>query len=359
LLPLSPSTIIRRQSGGEPPYSKLENAMKNRPITPVLMGRGMAGQAVLKSIAIVIQTDPELELLPVRIVSRGDQLDRYVSGDYSNVLFVANPSGLHARSIAEGVKAKFSAVVTDKPVCVRREELASLKNIAATVTVLHGYRVMWGTRTIKQMIDAGELGEVFSIESRYWQSSSAQMALKGAPEKRTWKNDLHLNGPSDALIDLGSHVADTCLYLMGEAPAEGRCWLSYRNAPAPHRDTHVHVSLKFSRDRRAQFSISKTLHGATNNFEYTVIATKGAATWRFLQPDEIEYGTGNRTSIIRREIPNASSGSLPFHGLGWLEGYVEITRQTLRKVSGLVSVPVPTLEESLAAMDVLLNAQPM
>ena len=121
-------------------------------------------------------------------------------------------------------------------------------------------------------------------------------------------------------------------------------------------DTHVHLFLKFAGDRRAIASISKTVHGATNNFEYTVIGTKGTATWRFLQPDEVEFGRGGRTSILRRKTPMESSGSVPFHGLGWLEGYVEITRQTLRQVSGLDSVPVPTLDEALDTMDVLLNA---
>jgi predicted dehydrogenase len=333
--------------------------MNTRPIAPVLAGRGMAGQAILKSLSIISQTDLDLELLPVRTVSRDDSPHRYISADACNVLFVANPSGLHARYIEEGAKAGFAAIVADKPVCTRPEEIASLKNIRTPVSVFHGYRVLWGTKTIRAMIDAGELGEVFSFESRYWQSSGAQMALKGSPEKRGWKNDPQLNGPSDTLTDLGSHAVDICLYLMGERPTESRCRLSYRNSAAPHRDTHVHLFLRFNRDRGAQFSISKTIHGATNSFEYTVVGTRGAATWRFLQPDEIEYGSGNKTSIIRRETPYPSSGTSPFHGLGWLEGYVEIARQSLRKAAALPSDCVPTLEESLAVMDVLLNSKPM
>ena len=138
-------------------------------------------------------------------------------------------------------------------------------------------------------------------------------------------------------------------------PVENHCWVSYQNSAAPYRDTHVHLLLKFSGDRRAMASISKTVHGATNNFEYTVIGTKGAATWRFLQPDEVEFGSGSKTSMIRRKTPMESSGSAPFHGLGWLEGYVEITRGTLRLAAGLDAGPVPTLQESLAAMDVLLR----
>jgi predicted dehydrogenase len=330
--------------------------MTTRPIAPVLVGRGMAGQAILKSLAIVSQMDPEVNLLPVRQVQRGNSPGSCCTDKAENVLFIANPSGLHAQFILDGSQSNFSAIAADKPVCVRAEEIPSLKNIRMPVTVFHGYRAMWGTRTIKEMIDSGELGEVFSFESRYWQSSAAQAVQNAAPEKRAWKNDLKLNGPSDTLIDLGSHVVDICLHLMSEKPIESRCWVSCQNSAAPFRDTHVHLLLKFAGDRRAIASVSKTVHGATNNFEYTVIGTRGAATWRFLHPDEVEFGTGGRTSMIRRKTSLESSGSLPFHGLGWLEGYVEVTRQTLRMVSGLESVSVPTLQESLAAMEVLLNA---
>jgi predicted dehydrogenase len=330
--------------------------MKRKPIAPVLLGRGMAGQAILKSLAIVSQTDPDLTVLPVRALQRGDSLNSDLSNKTDNVLFVANPSGLHAQVILEAAKSDFQAIAADKPVCVRPEEIPLLQNIHIPVTVFHGYRAMWGTRTIKDLIDSGKLGDVFSFESRYWQSSSAQTALDGLPEKRAWKNDPTLNGPYDTLIDLGSHVVDICLYLMAATPIQSKCWVSYQNSVAPHRDTHVHLLLQFQGNRRAFASISKTTHGASNNFEYTVIGTNAAATWRFLQPDEVEFGAGNRTSIIRRQAPDESSGSSPFHGLGWLEGYVEITRQTLRAAAGLSSRPVPTLQESLAAMNVLLNA---
>jgi hypothetical protein len=43
--------------------------------------------------------------------------------------------------------------------------------------------------------------------------------------------------------------------------------------------------------------------------------------------------------------------------MGWLEGYVEITHQTLRSISGLTSVEIPTLDESLSAMKLLLHAR--
>ncbi|MBN2241655.1 MAG: Gfo/Idh/MocA family oxidoreductase [Acidobacteria bacterium] len=325
-------------------------------INPVIVGRGMAGQAIRKSLALASQTDRELNLLPIRQAERSSPLAASVMEGSESVLFAANPSGMHAASILEGLDAGFRAIAVEKPVCVRPGEIESLKGIDAFVSVYHVYRVLWGTRTIKAMVDAGELGEVFSFESRCWQSSSAHKALQGAHET-TWKDAPELNGPYDALTDLGSHVADICLHLMADIPVRTRCRLSYRNAAAAHRDTHVHLWMDFPGGRHAAASISKTMHGASNDFEYTVVGTKGAATWKFLRPDEVVFGRGNSRKIIPREAPDDSSGSAPFHGLGWLQGYVFITLQTLRRASGLESAPVPVLPEALAAMEALLRAE--
>jgi predicted dehydrogenase len=327
-----------------------------KPINPVLAGRGMAGRAIQKSLSIVSQMDPELELLPLRQAERNRPFSFYISDSSQNVLFIANPSALHAASILQGVKAGYNAIAAEKPVCVESGDLDSLKGIDIFVSVYHGYRAMWGTRTIKSMIESGEMGEVFSFESRYWQSSSAHKALNGIPDK-SWKNVPDLNGSFDALTDLGSHVVDICLHLMSDTPTQTRCRLFYRNSAALHRDTHVHLCMDFPGDRHAAASISKTLHGASNDFEYTVVGSKGAATWRFMRPDEVEFGSGSARRIILRDAPDASSGSVPFHGLGWLEGYVAVTHQTLRRAAGLNASPVPVLSEALAAMDVILNAE--
>jgi predicted dehydrogenase len=331
--------------------------MDNKSIAPLVVGSGMAGQAVMKSLAIVAQIDPDLSILPYQPLRRGELLESRCSDSALNVLFIANPSGLHAPLIVEASKLDIRAIAVDKPVCVRPGEISMLQDIRTPVTVFHGYRSMWGTKTIKELIESGQLGEVFSFECRYWQSSSAQSAVHGSVEKRAWKNDPELNGPTDTLADLGSHVVDMCLHLMSDSPLESRFWVSYRNSPAAHRDTHVHMTLTFAGDRRAIASISKTVHGASNCFEYTVVGTKGAATWRFLQPDEVELGTGNRTTVIRRQNQSLSSGSSPFHSFGWLEGYIEITRQTLRMAAGMEYSPIPTLPEALSVMNVLFQAR--
>ena len=61
----------------------------------------MAGKAILRSLDIISHVDLELQLLPVRIADRGAPLKSYLAEEARNVLFVANPSGLHAQSILE------------------------------------------------------------------------------------------------------------------------------------------------------------------------------------------------------------------------------------------------------------------
>ena len=89
--------------------------MKTKPIAPVLVGRGIAGQAIFKSLSIASQMDPKLNVLPARLVQRGDPPAAYLSDQAENVLFIANPSGLHAQFIIEG-SHNFSAIAAEKPV---------------------------------------------------------------------------------------------------------------------------------------------------------------------------------------------------------------------------------------------------
>jgi predicted dehydrogenase len=319
------------------------------------MGRGMAGQAMRRSLAIVDIMHPELGIQPALDAKRGCPLDAIGRERENRVLLVANPHALHAATIVEGARAGFKAIIAEKPACVSLEQVATLGGIAIPVSICHGYRVMWGPRTIRHMIAAKELGRVIAVDGRCWQSSTAQRALDPTPNFQLWKSDPTLSGPSDVLLDNGSHWVDLATYLMGEPARKGMVWVSYVNAEAPHRDTHVHLDLLFSENRPARASISKTVHGAGNDFEFTVIGSRRSATWAFQRPDVIEVGdAGTRTTLHRKDV-SMGSGSRPFHGLGWLEGYVEVIRQTLLGLIGKSTAAVPTLAEGLQTMKTIFS----
>lgn len=323
---------------------------------PFILGRGMSGRAIAKALSVIDIIDSEIDIAPPIQLERGRALAG-LTGDYENpVLCIGNPHGLHAQCVIDAEAAGFREIIVDKPVCVKADDIERLRSVTADVAVLHGYRRMWGPQTIAWMIDQGELGEIIAIEGRYWQSSAARLAVSDDPPKdKTWKSDVELAGAYDTLVDLGTHWVDLMLALAGERPRSSRIWLSYANAPSPTRDTHAQIYLEFP-SFRAMGSVSKTSHGSGNDLEFSVLGTKRSVSWCGQQPDEIKMGRGNVVTLCRRGAGRYGSQHPPFHGLGWLEGYVEILHSFLMKRAGRDAPPVPTLEDGLAVMEVVLGA---
>lgn len=324
---------------------------------PFIVGSGMSAKAIAKALSVVNIVEDAVEVAPPIRVQRNQSLQGLTDGVENPVLCLGNPHGLHARYVLEGVDAGFDHMVLEKPVCVTLEEVEQLRGVTADVAVLHGFRQMWGPQTIKEMVARGELGQLMSIEGRYWQSSAAEIAVSDEPPAdKTWKGDIALNGRYDTYLDLGTHWTDLVFFLAGEMPKTARQWLSHVNALADHRDTHNHIYFEFS-NFRALGSISKTLHGAGNHLELNVLGQKQAATWRLQRPDEIEIGRGNVQTYVRRRAGRYGSHQPPFHGVGWLEGYTEVVRCSLVRRAGGDAPPPPSLQECLRVVESLLKAE--
>ncbi len=323
-------------------------------IQPYLLGSGMAGQAILKSIEIIKLIHPELTIHSPIILKRDQGFEGLVKNEYEAVLFIANPSALHAECIIKAATAGFKTIVCEKPVVTDLVQIEALKTLKANVAILHGYRMMWGPQTIRKMIENNELGELISIESRYWQSSVAQKALNKSPERAPWKADSSLNGPYDVLLDLGSHWMDMITFLAGDLPTKTTGNISFINALGEKRDTHLNLNLKFKNNLYATGSISKTVHGLGNSFEVNVLGALKTISWNFLNPDQIIIGEGATQKIINRTESKLGGKQNPFHGLGWLDGYIEICASALLEATG-ESANYPRLSEILPKMEKLLT----
>lgn len=325
-------------------------------IHPYLLGSGMAGQAIAKSLEIIKLIYPEFEMAPTVQLKRDQSFEGLTQGKENPILLIANPSGLHAETILKAEKAGFKTIVSEKPICTDLIQLESLKSVKSKVAVLHGYRMLWGPQTLKKMIDEGEFGEIFSLESRYWQSSVAQKALSGAPERAPWKSVVDLNGKYDVLLDLGTHWMDLVCYLASDYPEKVTGRISYVNATSSTRDTHLNLNLEFKNKLYATGSISKNIHGLGNSLEMNILGSKKMASWNFLKPDEIIIGVGANQQILKRTTSTIGGKQNPFHGLGWIDGYIEVIAQTLLELSGKAA-HYPNLASSLKVTERLLEAK--
>ena len=102
-------------------------------------------------------------------------------------------------------------------------------------------------------------------------------------------------------------------------------------------------------------SVSKTAHGA-NRLEINVLGTDRAAIWRLHQPDEIGVGYGHQMTYLCRADGRFGSQQPPFHGMGWIEGYIEVIHCYLLRKTGKEAPAPPSLQEALDVMEVLLTA---
>lgn len=325
-------------------------------LSPLILGRGSSGQAIARSLALLKSVNPELKIADPVWAQRGAKLAPFVKSAENPVLFVANPHGLHSKAILEAEEAGFKAIVCEKPSCTDLEQLESLRQIKTPVAILHVYRMMWGPQELKRLLDSKSLGDLISVEGKYWSSSTAEKTLN-PPASLSWKSDSSLSGDYDTYLDLGSHWIDLAAYFWGTCPQRIAGWRSYANADSSHRDSHVQVGIDFPHEGRAFASFSKTVHGATNHLEVNLIGTKRSASWSFLNPDEIVIGEGCDRRILSRKSGDTKTCLPPHHGKGWLEGYMETIHQVLGEIFLNTPAHYPKLTQNLELMKAMLNAK--
>ena len=315
-------------------------------MTPAILGSGMAGKALAKAFATLSVMHPEWHLQPVRWLERDVPLNAQDVFAHDTVLAIANPHGLHAPALVQAQQAGYKAILCEKPACVTLEQLRMLRTMTLPVAVMHVYRQTWGAQTLRGLVRDGELGDVLTVDGAF---CSAPKERSG----RVWNEDPRLTGPYGALVDLGSHWLDLAAYVIGAPPT--RCTGVLRHVGSGFQDNHDDIQVRFGDSVRGRCLISKVMHGAVANLELTILGTRGAATWRHQQPDEVYVAAGTTVRRICRNDAQHGSQQPPFHGMGWLEGYIEIAYLMCRHLI-LGEDPVyPRLNEHIATMEALLG----
>lgn len=320
---------------------------------PKILGQGRAGQAIQFALGILKELEPDLGIQNAEFLKRGE----IPSAASRDLLCLAGPNALHARQIIEGCNADFRYILAEKPVCVSISELELLSKLESKIAILHVYRQMWGPKRIRDFVVSGEVGEILSVEGRYWHSSTAEAFVHQKVQKTSsWKNDPALCGPYDVLLDVGTHWLDMACFLIGAYPTQNQVWVSHKGSDKSHRDSQVFIQSNFASGARTFGSISKMAHGFSDEFEVHLIGTKKMLSWSFREPDQVVVGEGRRRSNYVRESSQIGSGLPPFRAMGWLEGYIEILRQFLFDISGKKFESYPDLPSVLPMMRSIFEA---
>ncbi len=221
------------------------------PIRTAVVGFGTSGRVFhapfldadpAYSLDLIVTRDPsrraaaEARHPSAATVATIDEL--WAAADRLDLVVIGSPSGTHA-SLADAALEAGLDVVVDKPFAVTADEGRALIAKAArrgrTLTVFQNRRWDGDFRTLRRLVEAGELGEVRRFESRFewWKPEPAA----------SWKTEATVAEGGGILYDLGTHLIDQAVQLFGPV-AELTAVEVERRRPGAAADDDVFVALR-------------------------------------------------------------------------------------------------------------------
>jgi predicted dehydrogenase len=207
------------------------------------------------------------------------------AGDFDLVV-VATPNRSHAplalRSIEAGVP-----VVVDKPLAASavdgRRLIEAAENHGVPITVFQNRRWDGDFRTVRALVEADLLGPLVRFESRFER-------YRPAPREGAWRERPEPEEAGGLLFDLGSHLIDQAVQLLGE-PVSVYAEMAMRR-PGAAVDDDTFVSLDFASGVQAHLRMSAVARDAAPRF--VVGGLRGMYTKMGLDPQEQCLKDGGR-----------------------------------------------------------------
>jgi predicted dehydrogenase len=233
------------------------------------------------------------------------------------------PNEMHAGPTIAAAEAG-KHVVCEKPLGRDADESYEIWRRVAATGVKHmcafNYRFVPAVRLARQIIDAGELGELRHFRGRYLQDW-------GDTTERIWRFDRMVAG-SGALGDLAAHVVDLARYLVGEIEAVGgfvRTFIAEREV-----DDAVEATVEFRNGAVGTIEATRLALGRRNAFQWEINGTEGSLYFDMERLNELQVfradgdrARGFKTVLVTEpDHPFAEHWWPPGHIVGWGDTFV-------------------------------------
>jgi predicted dehydrogenase len=247
-------------------------------------------------------------------------------------LFVnGGPNDVHAEPTIAAARAG-KHVVCEKPLGRDAAESYEMWQAAesAGVTNLCGlnYRFVPAVRLARELLDAGELGEVVHFRLRYLQSWSWDA------DPKAWRFDPERSG-TGVLGDIGSHAIDLARYLAGEISSVSAAVRTI--VPGRPVDDHFVAAVEFESGVIGTLECSQLAIGRANSNAFEIYGTKGSLTFDTERLNELEIADANgfrRVLVTKPDHPFMRFWWPHGHIIGWGETFVHELAHVLEAIAG-------------------------
>jgi predicted dehydrogenase len=266
------------------------------------------------------------------------------------------PNALHAEPTIAAAQAG-KHVICEKPLGRDAEESHRIWSEVAAAGVKHmcafNYRFVPAVRLARELIDAGEIGDIRHFRGRYLQDWGDDPTLD------TWRFRSDEAG-SGALGDLGAHVVDLARYLVGDIASVSALVKTF--LPGRQVDDAIEAAVEFEGGAIGTIEATRLALGRRNAFQWEINGTRGSLAFDMHRLNELELfeASGDRTRGFKTVL--VSEGDHPFwqhwwppgHIVGWGETFVHELHHLLAAIAddGAVGPHGATFEDGYRAAEV-------
>jgi predicted dehydrogenase len=279
----------------------------------------------------------DLGLAPDRVYSDFREMARREATrpDGIEAVAIVTPNHLH-HPVAKAFLEAGIDVICDKPLSTSLKEAKDLvaltrqKALVFAVTLNNtGYPMV---RQAREMIQAGELGDIRVVHVAYIQDWLTNPIDAEGQKQAEWRTDPARAGASACLADIGVHAHNLALFVTGlELEAVSADLTTF--VPGRRLDDNAHVLLRFSGGARGVLTASQIAVGNLNALSLKVFGTRAGLEWAGETPELLRFTRhGEATQLLQRGGPANSSeaqrGSrMPGgHPEGYVEGFANLYR---------------------------------
>lgn len=274
----------------------------NRPQAPIraaILGYGLAGSVfhapLIASVegmevAVIVTANAERQARAQRdypsaqVLPSADAL--FASPEDVDLVVVATPNSSHLALGLAAIQAGLPVVV-DKPFAPTSAEARQLIETASRagipLTVFQNRRWDSDFRTLQALLTAGALGNIVRFESRYER-------YRPTVNTAAWREHATPQEAGGLLFDLGAHLIDQALVLLGDPVAIYA--ESDARRPGAQVDDDTFVALRFANGSVAHLWMSMLARQPAPR--YRVVGTRGLYEKYGMDPQEDMLRTGGR-----------------------------------------------------------------
>jgi predicted dehydrogenase len=334
------------------------NAPLNRKLRMALVGGGQgafigrvhATAAILDNRAVLVAgalssdpakakaSAPDYDIKPERAYGSYQDMiaaeAKLPAGERVDFVSVATPNHTHFAIAKAAAEAGFN-VMCDKPLTFdlkQAEELARVVEKTGVVFgVTHNYTGHPLVRQAREMVRAGELGEINAVRAFYVQGWLRTRLEKENQKQASWRTDPARSGAAGCFGDIGTHAYNLGRFITGLIPDQVACVLKTFEA-GRSLDDYGTAMIRYQNGALGTVTASQITHGRENDIWIEIDGTKASLEWHQEEPNKMFVRTNGKPAQTYTRaggpyltaVAGASTRIPSGHPEGYLEAFANI-----------------------------------